>query len=749
MEATVLAPDGDAAQVLRKLQEALPRVLDVQMHSFAQDADVPVLRVCWNEGVCIDLSVNNNTLSSFKSNLFKLFAELEPRVATLLKELSRWAERAGLVGEKTGNLSSYALTLMTVYYVQIRGALPALQGDHVPPQIVQGWNVAFGVPPGWRSDRAVDLTFADLVRFYATEYAWGHECVSVRTGRRNEAPEDVLHWIHIEDPFETSRDAADMLTPDRSVALWTAFLRENESGRALYSLFEDKPTYYQGSSYGVTEAGVSPSPTYYPGSSYEAEVSHAPTYYAGSSYGVTEARVLPSPTDYPGSSYGVPEARVLPSPTDYQGSAYGVTEARVLPSPTDYPGSSYGVPEARVLPSQARPGRAAEHDALGATAAGSEDQQRVEKLWESSADAPGYAILLEGGVRKDLCPLEQRAIVTASLRAKARQRTHMSPPVNLPKLHRQVIAAHDSQLKLPEQEAEEPPIRMVQPSSEDSISKVIAIKPVGEPNKNTVKNADASMTASLQISRSNSPDIADDMTANEELVCSSFESQCLSHASSKSSTPRAADGNARSQIVSQREQTRPSETILLRRPPGLQNRGEMQGHNDSGLLKTAGEDVAVKEEIVGSGSREDGHSASDDQPTKIITTLMIRDLSTDMTPFVFMKHLNEIGLSGTYDYIYMPRAPQQFSKGTHQESLVVNFCQKMEPSELQSALSRSTIPNKYRIAVVSAQHQGAFNNLEHLVSSGMDTSGKLLVRVNGSLKPMDVRTAHLIFKINQ
>ena len=75
---------------------------------------------------------------------------------------------------------------MAIYFAQIRGALPVLQGEHVIPQIQKGCNVAFGLPPGWSNDVAEELSFTDFVRFYATEYAWGKECISVRTGRRSD-----------------------------------------------------------------------------------------------------------------------------------------------------------------------------------------------------------------------------------------------------------------------------------------------------------------------------------------------------------------------------------------------------------------------------------------------------------------------------------------------------------------------------------------------------------------------------------
>ena len=71
------------------------------------------------------------------------------------------------------------------------------------------------------------MSFADFVLFYSTEYAWGSECVSVRTGKQHDISSyPNLRWvkpragvsepewkqsIRIEDPIETSRDLAGVL----------------------------------------------------------------------------------------------------------------------------------------------------------------------------------------------------------------------------------------------------------------------------------------------------------------------------------------------------------------------------------------------------------------------------------------------------------------------------------------------------------------------------------------------------------
>ena len=172
-------------------------------------------------------------------------------------QVKRWAKGAGVTGAPDGRLSSYALTLMAIYYAQRRGALPVLQGSHVPaaflepPDVKQRCNIAFGLPAGWHPNADAELCFAGFVRFYATEYGWGDECVSVRTGsrlgrgcyqellavppRKGIGAEEWKLSIRIEDPFEKARDLADVLLSGRSTELREALCREHASRTEAWS----------------------------------------------------------------------------------------------------------------------------------------------------------------------------------------------------------------------------------------------------------------------------------------------------------------------------------------------------------------------------------------------------------------------------------------------------------------------------------------------------------------------------------
>ena len=214
---------------------------------------MPILRL-HSEGTDFDLSVNN-ILPIFNTRLIQAYVDLDPRMATLVKEVKLWVKGKGLSGAQSGHLSSYALTLMAIYYAQNKGALPVLQGPHVPPKLEEGCDVAFEVPATWSSRAEAELSFEGFVRFYAVEYRWGRECVSVRNGkrldlenypklqglrpRRGISAEEWEISIRIEDPFERSRDLADVLQYGRSAELRAALLAEHA---VLIKQHEEKRT---------------------------------------------------------------------------------------------------------------------------------------------------------------------------------------------------------------------------------------------------------------------------------------------------------------------------------------------------------------------------------------------------------------------------------------------------------------------------------------------------------------------------
>merc|ERR1712136_582028 len=171
----------DGIETLLNLERAL-KGSAFTVKDVVKKARVPLLKLDY-KGQELDLSVNNprplqNTL------LLKAYAQLHSNVTDLVLLVKLWAQANRLKGAPARHLSSYALTLMVIYYLQVVCGVPSLQESG-----------------------------------FAWEFRWGTEVVSVRCGRRQDVDSDQFRelggrWderLHIEDPLECSRNLRDVL----------------------------------------------------------------------------------------------------------------------------------------------------------------------------------------------------------------------------------------------------------------------------------------------------------------------------------------------------------------------------------------------------------------------------------------------------------------------------------------------------------------------------------------------------------
>lgn len=199
------------------------------------NARVPIAKVIHKAtGVAMDVSVNN-LLPVYNSQLIKAYVDLDPRLGPVVKQVKRWTKDLGIRAQGPSGspgLSSYALAIMCIYYAQVVGVLPRLQGKHAPAKWIEGRNCGFAVPADWAPSEK-ELSFAGFVHFFAEDFDWGVEVVSLR-GRKQ-----ALHAqleplcvrdplpLHIEDPLELERDLCDVLRDGGHALLRACFLREN------------------------------------------------------------------------------------------------------------------------------------------------------------------------------------------------------------------------------------------------------------------------------------------------------------------------------------------------------------------------------------------------------------------------------------------------------------------------------------------------------------------------------------------
>jgi hypothetical protein len=162
-------------------------------------------------------------------------------------------------------------------------------------------------------------------------------------------------------------------------------------------------------------------------------------------------------------------------------------------------------------------------------------------------------------------------------------------------------------------------------------------------------------------------------------------------------------------------------------------------------------------DMQGDGERSKTASERSEDQQEPITTYMFRNLPSWTTPDLFMKHLEATGLGDTYDYLFMPQCRQNRSYTTRERDckgyVFVNFTKRMEVSDLQAWLSKSTFERKDRMVVRAASHQGVLKNLEPMYSVSADKNEEVTslfspvwIRVNGVMQAMEAPRAYDAYK---
>jgi len=177
------------------------------------NARIPILKLRFDTTLDVDLSCHN--LDALQNTLFlKAYSNLHVCVKKLVLCVKHWAKREKICGSQKRHLSTYALTLMVIFFMQVHHnwMLPCLP------------TYSFG--PDWVHDDIKQITWPipspvqltrllyDFFCFYASDFLWSEEVVSVRLGRRAFSREmDFVKLtgvmaprLNIEDPFLLDRN---------------------------------------------------------------------------------------------------------------------------------------------------------------------------------------------------------------------------------------------------------------------------------------------------------------------------------------------------------------------------------------------------------------------------------------------------------------------------------------------------------------------------------------------------------------
>eukprot|EP00927_Polykrikos_kofoidii_P005813 TRINITY_DN12314_c0_g1_i1.p1 TRINITY_DN12314_c0_g1~~TRINITY_DN12314_c0_g1_i1.p1 ORF type:complete len:502 (-),score=65.23 TRINITY_DN12314_c0_g1_i1:117-1622(-) len=215
-------------QVLRKIAGELTRVTTHHVEP-RFGAQVPILHWAPKRPgmVACDISVNN-VLAVVNSRLLSRYTKMDDRLRVLGLCLKVWAQARGINDRFRGTLSSFALSLMLIHFLQrvTPPALPSLQDIAVtrgqPPVFVVGVDCRYcvdseeieremkylraGRPP---NEDSVGRLLLDFVRYFGHEYR--HGIIRIRDTRSLIPPVDESRkYFFVDNPFEVGKDVANV-----------------------------------------------------------------------------------------------------------------------------------------------------------------------------------------------------------------------------------------------------------------------------------------------------------------------------------------------------------------------------------------------------------------------------------------------------------------------------------------------------------------------------------------------------------
>ncbi|XP_009581563.1 PREDICTED: terminal uridylyltransferase 7 isoform X2 [Fulmarus glacialis] len=230
----------DLAKVLKK-QSGLRNVLPITT------AKVPIVKFFHvRSGLEVDISLYN-TLALHNTRLLSAYAAIDPRVKYLCYTMKVFTKICDIGDASRGSLSSYAYTLMVLYFLQQRNppVIPVLQEIYKEPKkpeiLVDGWNVYFFDkieelsvvwPDCGKNTESVGQLWLGLLRFYTEEFDFKEHVICIR--RKNLLTTFKKQWtskyIVIEDPFDLNHNLGAGLSRKMTNFIMKAFI----NGRRVF-----------------------------------------------------------------------------------------------------------------------------------------------------------------------------------------------------------------------------------------------------------------------------------------------------------------------------------------------------------------------------------------------------------------------------------------------------------------------------------------------------------------------------------
>ncbi|CAM9339958.1 unnamed protein product [Lampetra planeri] len=202
----------DPIHVLSDLQQLFKSLSYVERTQLIR-AKVPILKFREKSShLEFDLNINN-TVGIRNTFLLRSYAYADVRVRPMILVVKKWARHNQINDASKGTLSSYALVLMVLHYLQtLRDpVLPSLQRDFpncfspmldidmVPeaPKHIPSYNT--------RNHSSLGELLLGFLKYYARDFRWDKQVISVREAKaftKNNSPDWRNKYICVEEPFE-------------------------------------------------------------------------------------------------------------------------------------------------------------------------------------------------------------------------------------------------------------------------------------------------------------------------------------------------------------------------------------------------------------------------------------------------------------------------------------------------------------------------------------------------------------------
>ncbi|XP_005615852.1 terminal uridylyltransferase 7 isoform X2 [Canis lupus familiaris] len=206
----------ELARVLKK-HSGLRNILPITT------AKVPIVKFFHlRSGLEVDISLYN-TLALHNTRLLSAYSAIDPRVKYLCYTMKVFTKMCDIGDASRGSLSSYAYTLMVLYFLQQRNppVIPVLQEPTYWPE--------YG-----KNTESVGQLWLGLLRFYTEEFDFKEHVISIR--RKSLLTTFKKQWtskyIVIEDPFDLNHNLGAGLSRKMTNFIMKAFI----NGRRVFGI---------------------------------------------------------------------------------------------------------------------------------------------------------------------------------------------------------------------------------------------------------------------------------------------------------------------------------------------------------------------------------------------------------------------------------------------------------------------------------------------------------------------------------